>query len=105
MKILSIILIIAYLMLPALCFSHPCEGLSAKTGHLTAVSADSGECPFNNEADNCETTCCCAGHVPLSIVAEIEYVELASKLSPYESHRALPRILDRIIVPPQNLSC
>jgi len=104
MKIVSVILIIAYLMLPALCFGHPCQRLSADHAQSTLASDASGECPLPHDTDNCETTCCCAGHIPLSAVTKIPYAELTSKLVLYESRLALPRLIDRIYVPPQNLS-
>jgi hypothetical protein len=104
MKILSVILIVAYLMLPALCFGHPCENFVSNTEQSEVVPDDSGDCPFNHDTDNCETTCCCAGHVPSSAFSKIPHNEMASKLLPYESLLALPRILDRIFVPPQNIS-
>lgn len=104
MKIISVILIIAYLVLPVLCFGHPCEMLISAVEQSVVVSDDSGECPFNNDTDNCEATCCCAGHVHQSAFSKISYNELTSKLLPYESHLSLPQILDRIFVPPQNNS-
>jgi len=104
MKILSVILIIAYLMLPAICFGHPCEELSANAGHGALVDNDSGEYPLSHDTDDCETTCCCAGHIPLSTFTEISHAELTAKLLPYKQQLALPRILDRIFVPPQNRS-
>jgi len=104
MKILSVILIITYLMLPVICFGHPCETLSAHVEHGALVDNDSGEFPLNHDTDNCETTCCCAGHIPLSTFSEISYAELSAKLLPYKPQLALPRILDRIVVPPQNHS-
>lgn len=105
MKIVSVILIIAYLMLPAICFGHPCEMLSINSQHSTIASADaSGECPFNHDTDYCETTCCCAGHVPLSTFMVIPSADLTAKQLPYEPRLALPRLIDRIFVPPQNHS-
>jgi hypothetical protein len=104
MKIVSAILIIAYLMLPAICFGHPCGMDSATAQHSAIVSGDSGECPFNHEIDYCETTCCCAGHVPSSSFLEIPYTNVTAKLLSYESCMALPRLIDRIVVPPQNHS-
>ena len=104
MKILSVILIIAYLMLPVLCFGHPCELIVSDVEQSAVVSNDSAECPFNHDTDNCETTCCCAGHVHVSSFSKIPYNELTTKLLPCESHLSLPQILDRIFVPPQNNS-
>lgn len=89
-------------MLPAFCYGHPCEFHVESVEHSMVESEDSDGCPFNHETDNCETTCCCAGHFPASIFAEIPYAELTSTMMPYEPHLALPRLLDRIFVPPQN---
>ena len=91
-------------MLPALCFGHPCEQLLSDIEQSTVVSDESGECQFNHDTDNCESTCCCAGHMPLSAFTKIPYNEWTSKLVPYESRLSLPRILDRIFIPPQNNS-
>jgi len=104
MKVLSVILIIAYLMLPAICCGHPCEEFSANAEHGALFDNDSGGCPLSHDTDDCETTCCCAGHIPLSAFTEISHAELTAKLLPYKPRLALPRILDRIFVPPQNRS-
>jgi len=103
-KIISSLLIIAYLMLPAICFGNPCETLSTNTTQGTAAPDASGESPPAHDRDNCETTCCCAGHVPLSAFSEIPYADLTAKLLPYRPQLALPRLIDRIFVPPQNHS-
>ncbi len=103
MKSISVILIIAYLMLPTLCFGQPCELYSA--GVQQVVAADSAnECPLNHDTDYCETTCCCAGYVPLYAFMEIPNADAAAKQLPYEPHLELPRLIDRIFVPPQNHS-
>lgn len=104
MKILSVILIIIYLTLPALCFGHPCELFAAHTEQSSVAPNVSGESPLNCDADNCETTCCCAGHIPLSAFPKIPYLEQTSQLLWLEAHLALPRLIDRIYVPPQNLT-
>ncbi len=104
MKTVSIILVLAYLMLPVLCFGQPCEVFASSSGHSALASDVSDGCPFNHDTDNCETTCCCAGHIPLSSFMEIPHTALTAKLLPYEPHLALPRIIDRIFVPPQNHS-
>jgi hypothetical protein len=104
MKIVSVILIIAYLMLPAVCFGHPCGMNTTHAQHFAIASDDSAECPLNHDTDYCETTCCCAGHVPFSAFSAIPYNGLTARLMPYEPGIALPRLIDRIFVPPQNLS-
>jgi len=107
MKILSIIMIIAYLMLPAVCFGHPCEPFSPHVPQEAIVSDSSDtsdECPLTHGSDYCETTCCCAGHVPASAFLEIHCAIMTAKQLSYESLLVLPRLVDRIFVPPQNHS-
>jgi hypothetical protein len=104
MKIMSVILIIAYLVLPAICFGHPCEILSSNSLQSTVASDASGECPFNQDTVDCETTCCCAGHVPQSVFTIITHTGLSAKLLSNEPLHTLPRLIDRIFVPPQKLS-
>lgn len=104
MKIVSLLLIIAYLLLPAVCFGHPCEELSANAQQSSIASEASGGCPLDHDTDYCETTCCCAGHLPLASFDKIPYADPADRLVSYEPQLALPRLIDRIFVPPQNLS-
>jgi hypothetical protein len=104
MKIVSVILIMAYLMLPAICFGHPCEMFSPDSQHCTIAPDASGECSFVYDTDNCETACCCAGHLPLSAFTEIPYDYLTASLLPYEPQLALSRVTDRIFIPPQIFS-
>ena len=89
-------------MSPALCFGNPCEMLSASSQDTTVVSDASKECPISHDSDGCELSCCCAGHIPLSAFIEITYADLVAKLF-HVPHQALPRLLDRIFVPPENL--
>jgi hypothetical protein len=104
MKIISAILIVAYLMLPAICSGHPCDALSANSPQSITASDAPGECPLQHDTDECETTCCCAGHLPLPAFMEISQAYPADRQQPYEPHLALPRLIDRIFVPPQNVS-
>jgi hypothetical protein len=66
------------------------------------VSDAADECPFPHDTDDCETTCCCAGHVLLSAAAAIPYAGIIVLMRQYEPYLALPRLIDRIFVPPQN---
>jgi hypothetical protein len=104
MKIISIILIIAYLMLPAICFGHPCAALATNPSQSALASDACDQCPLNPDNDYCETTCCCAGHVPQSTAIRTPYADLTAKQMPYDPRLALPRLIDRIFVPPQNPS-
>jgi hypothetical protein len=100
MKIVSVMLIIAYLLLPALCFGHPCDDLSADAHHGAVELIQSDECPVG-DSDNCETACCCAGHLPVSPMDPC-HLEFTKKTTSYEPCLALPRILARIFVPPED---
>jgi hypothetical protein len=102
MKIVAIILILAYLTLPALCLGHPCEPLLENSAQSLVVSDVPGECPFPHDTDDCETTCCCAGHIQPSAGADIPYAGITVLMRQYEPYLALPRLIDRIFVPPQN---
>jgi hypothetical protein len=107
MKTLSVFIIVLYLVLPVICLADPCafhiESSDQEAGDFLS-SAQSGECPLPHDTDDCATTCCCAGHVPLSAFSKTPYAGLTAKQLPYEPHLALPRVIDRIFVPPQNLS-
>jgi len=101
MKIVSVILMLAYLMLPALCFGHPCDDLFADTQHSSAAGAPSDNSPVEYDSDNCEASCCCAGHLPATSIP-LPYLGFSDKLLSYESPLALPRVIYSILVPPQN---
>jgi hypothetical protein len=103
-KVVSALLIIAYLILPAICYGQPCEVLQSNSLQCTAASDHSGACPLNQVTDNCESTCCCAGHILSGTLTKILYGDLASRLLPYEPDLVLPQLIDRIFVPPQNHS-
>lgn len=106
MKLLSLLLIALYLFLPVACLTHPCghqeELTTQQSIELTTAVAD--ECPENDDSDHCENTCCCAGHLPFSPVAEPFAIALITRKSPFNPYLVLPRLIDRIFVPPQNLS-
>jgi len=104
MKIIAILLIISYLVLPTICCAHPCEMLSQNSEQINIAYDSSGEYPLPHNIDSCETTCCCAGHTPISAFTAIKHNFLTSGQVPYEDDLALPRLIDRIFVPPQNHS-
>jgi len=101
MKIVSVILMLAYLMLPALCFGHPCDDLFADAQHRSAAGAPSDNSPVESDSDNCEAGICCAGHLPATSIP-LPYLSYAGKLLSYEPPLALPRVIYRIFVPPRN---
>lgn len=109
MKITSLILILIYLLLPVLCLAHPCSSLGELAHQDTAIEFTSGqsdECPVNhnNDNDNCETSCCCAEQIITSTLLKVLYPTLTDRILPYEPHLALPGFIDRIFIPPQNIS-
>jgi len=107
MKIVSIILIVLYLILPVACLAHPCSSLGELVHKDTCeylTTDQDHECPVNHDADDCETTCCCAGQILADIVSKIISQVIIERTSLYEPQLALPRLLDRIFVPPQNLA-
>lgn len=107
MKFVSIIMILLYLMLPVACLAHPCSSLG-EIAHVDAsldVESDQNTaCPVNHDDDDCETTCCCAGHIMASALPEVSLPYQKDRFSLYAPHLALPRIIDRIFVPPQNIA-
>jgi hypothetical protein len=105
-KIISLILILVYFLLPSMCYADPIElHVSSPTEIIEpSASQQATDCPETTETDNCDTSCCCAGHTPLSAFTKIPYAFLTSKQLSFEPQLALPRLLDRIFVPPQNHS-
>jgi len=101
MKAFSIVLIIAYLMLPSISFGHPCEDISLDLEYGSAAVAQSDDCPVNFDSDHCETTFCCAAHLPVSSIAPL-YPGSTGTQPSVELLLVLPRVSDRIFVPPQN---
>jgi hypothetical protein len=101
MKALSFIIIIVYLLLPLACFGHPCETVSSEPPHVVVAADPSDASPVDLETDYCETTCCCAGHLPLPRFTGIAPLDNISGRYAYEPSLSLPLILDRIFVPPK----
>ncbi|WP_152609886.1 hypothetical protein [Geobacter sp. OR-1] len=107
MKLISVIIIALYLVLPVACLAHPCSSLG-EIAHFDAtvdIEVDqSAECPVNHDDDDCETTCCCSGYTISSTFPEISSPVSIVDNSPHEPYLALPNIIDRIFVPPQNFA-
>jgi len=104
-KPVSLLLIIIFLFLPTVCFSYPCEIHAFSPSEIVDLSDEqSTDCNNTHESDNCETTCCCAGYLHLTTFTGIHNLDFNSALLPYTPQLALPQILDRIFVPPQNIS-
>ena len=106
LKSIALLLIVVYFLLPAVCFAHPCEiyGSSASGIFDPIDHQHSADAPDSLGGDNGETTCCCADHMPLSAFTPIPSPILTTRQRPYEPDLALPRLIDRIYIPPQNLA-
>jgi hypothetical protein len=107
MKIISIIIIVLYLVLPVACLAHPCSSLGeiAHFDALVDIEADqSTGCPVNHDDDNCETTCCCSVHTVTATLPALPSPYLKVAYSPYEPYLALPNVSFSIFVPPRNLA-
>lgn len=103
MKTISIIFILFYLTVPALCFCHPCEIISTSSP-LTAASDPADRCPLSHDSDDCETTCCCAGHDLMPISTAHQHRPDISKLPTHDPMIFFPQLITAIIVLPQNIS-
>lgn len=102
MKMLSFILILIYLSLPALCFGHPCAHPLAPGTNASqqATLSAMDECPFSHEDDFCESTCCCADYLPEQSFIPSKPA-LAGAVPPLEHYRELPDLIYRIFIPPR----
>lgn len=107
MKIISIIIISLYLVLPVACWAHTCSSLGEIAHFDVTVDIEvdqSTKCPVNQDDDDCETTCCCSGYTITSTLPALSSPYLEAEYSPYEPYLALPNFIERIFVPPQNLA-
>lgn len=103
-KTISLLLIVAYFLLPSLCYAHPCELYTSASLETVEIAVDqpASDCPEADETDNCEATSCCGGQVHHSAYWENPTADANARQLPVEPHLALPRLIDRIFVPPQN---
>lgn len=100
MKSISVLIILVYILLPAVCLAHPIE-LQAE------VSSDifdtfTSDHPDKQGVDNCKFNCCCTEYT-ISVYPDIN--TFAPKRLPGQSlYIKPPQIFIPIFVPPQNLS-
>jgi hypothetical protein len=100
MKPISLFIILVYILIPVVCFSHPIEL------HVE-VSSDvfdifTSEHPDKQDLDNCELACCCAEYTP-SAYQDINTFS-TMRLSGQSTYVEPPLVLIPIFVPPQNIS-
>ena len=62
MKPMSVFIILAYILLPVVCFAHPVELHVEATSDVFDIFTS--EYPDKQDMDNCESACCCAEHTP-----------------------------------------
>jgi hypothetical protein len=97
---LSIILILMYLLLPVICFVHPCVPDADAVADVFA-SEPSGNWPDKHDADECDTTCCCAAYVPVPM-HNCGFCALVARNRIQDPRLSLPEVTMPIFVPPQN---
>jgi hypothetical protein len=68
------------------------------------TSGSPGSHSHNQDADNCDTTICCAEYINISSGITISYTPLVTALVVPERYQKLPIIVLPIFIPPQNLA-
>jgi hypothetical protein len=103
MKIVALIILLLSLLQPLACFAHPCDSC---LGNVDAAdtSDTSGNPSHNNDADNCESSVCCAEYVNPDSGVTLKYAPLVSVLVMTERYQKLPTVVIPIFIPPQNLA-
>jgi hypothetical protein len=103
MKMVSLLILVLYLLLPLACFAHPCD--SCLDNPDTADSSGkSGSHSHSQDADSCDTTICCEEYINLSSEITIIYAPLVSAIVTHECYQRLPKVVIPIFVPPQSLA-
>jgi hypothetical protein len=100
MKPISIIIILVYILLPVVCFSHPIE-LHVEV-YSDAFDIFTSEHPDKQGMDNCKSACCCAEYTPSD---HRDITTFTSMRLPVQSpYIQPPQVFSPIFVPPQNIS-
>jgi hypothetical protein len=99
-SIAASLLVCAYLVLPLTCLAHPCELHKLQSNHAAKdyLSEDGSTCPVQ-DIDNCDTTCCCAGHEPAT--HGFGYTPEISTLLANDGFLILSQMPTSIYVPPE----
>jgi hypothetical protein len=106
---LASLLIILYLCIPVMGFSHAAvvDVAATEVGSLDAATGSPcGHCPCSDEQGSvsCDTGCCsCAFHSPPAQSAQPGYAPVVVVTRHDESFWMLPQVYLSIYVPPQNL--
>ena len=102
MKMMALMILMFYLLLPLACFAHHCDAFSANPNTVDA-SGKSGGNPHNQDADVCDSTVCCEENMYLNSKITVNYAPLVSVIVISESYQKLPKVVIPIFVPPQSL--
>jgi hypothetical protein len=100
MKAVALIITILYLLQPFVCFTHPCESF---LGGSDSVDT-SGNPTHSHDADNCDSSACCAVCIHAHSAIVISYAPLVSDFIVSEQYIELPQVVIPIPIPPQIIS-
>jgi hypothetical protein len=100
MKVVSLIILFLYLLLPVACFAHPCESCLGNPD----TEDSSGKHSHNQDADSCDSTTCCAAYIIQSFEFTPFYEPLISDIVAPEKHQNFQDPVFTIFIPPQNLA-
>jgi hypothetical protein len=100
MKAMALIITVLYLLQPFACFTHPCESY---LGGSDTVDT-SGTTTHSHDADNCDSSACCAVCIHADSLIAVTYAPLVSDYVVSEQYFEFPQVVIPIPIPPQILS-
>jgi hypothetical protein len=103
MKLLGILIIVMYLLMPLACFAHPCESCLDAVSDISDTSGVPGSHSHSHDADNCDSTFCCAECTHLQHEIPVVYSPRVTVLEIFERYQHFPTVVIPIFIPPQNL--
>lgn len=103
MKSVSLLIILVYLLLPLACFAYPCDSY-LDSQDTADSSGKSGSHSNSQDADNCDSTTCCAEYTSKNALLNVIYQPLVSVNLPPKRYQKLPEVVIPIFVPPQSLT-
>lgn len=103
MKIVSLVLIAAYLLLPAICLGHVFHIVPTECHLVDTIFNEAEGVPYgdNSEGETEERICSCEEHLPNPIFIDFTSAYLEFKLFPFEPELYLSGFLNRIFIPPE----
>jgi hypothetical protein len=103
MKMVTLILLMLCLLQPLACFTHPCASCLGDSDSVETSGA-SGSHSHNPDADQCDSTTCCAEFMAPSSDPLLVYAPIVSAITVPERSHDLPAVVMPIFIPPQNLA-